>query len=104
MQLAWCQASSGHRVCLEELQSSKPPQSGVRQPAVSPRGVPEGAAAVSVLRGVQQDGASQGALLGKLFRCPGLAGEAAGVLSTLVLGHAAVRCWCFQCRGRALQR
>lgn len=41
--LARCQASSGHRVCLEELQSLKPPQNGV----------PEGAARVLVLMVVQ---------------------------------------------------
>lgn len=41
MQLARCWAGSGHGVRLEELTSSKAPQSGVGQPGVSPRGVPE---------------------------------------------------------------
>lgn len=32
-----------HRLYLEEAELSKPPQSGVRQPVMSPRGFPVGA-------------------------------------------------------------
>lgn len=44
--LAGCWASSGHRVCHDKFQSSKPPQNGV----------PEGAAMVLVLRAPPGEG------------------------------------------------